>query len=246
MTRFVVSGGKRMLVLGLVLGVGAVGCRSRQAAVVEPDREKVIDYEVAAAKRAGKTSVSIQVSNLRPAFQGIKDALNHGGEVLTGVPIQSVVTVSRERTHLRTWYKFRVDEDLTRKADIADSSPVPAEMEVPSALLPLAKDEIVVIGRGGSVMVDGVLVTATVADEPSLEMNHRYLIFVDSARGSSGTPSNKVFWFNLTDDSLFYVGSDNDTVAPVWKAHSLIQNEMKKQFHDSLARLRLVALRQGQ
>jgi hypothetical protein len=243
MTRFVVSSGKRLLILCWVLGVGAVGCHSRQAPVVQPDREKVIDWEVAAAKRADKTSASIQVSILRPAFQGIKDALNHG-EVFTGVPIQSVVTLSRERNHLKTWYKFRVDEDLTRKVDIADSSPVPAEMEVPSSLLPLAKDEIVVIGRGGTLMVDGVLVKVSVADEPSLEMNHRYLIFVDSSRGSSGTPSNKVFWFNFTDDSLFYVGSDNDTLTPVWKAHSLIQNERKQRFHNSLARVRLAAQRQ--
>jgi hypothetical protein len=177
MTRLVVSSSKRLLILGLVLGIGVVGCHSRQGPV-QPDQTYVrpetngIDHRVAEAKRAGKTSVQIQISIQRAGVREIKEAFKHS-EVITGTPIQSVVALNRDRNYVETWYKFRVDEDLSRRADINDSSPVPAEMGVPSTLLPLAKDQILVMGRGGTITVDGVLVKSTVADEPWVEMNRK-------------------------------------------------------------------------
>jgi hypothetical protein len=130
---------------------------------------------------------------------------------------------------VRTWYKFRILETLTRRnsAHCYTCPPVP---NPPIELSTTNPEEFLISASGGTVILDGVAVTVDNRSIPPFENGKKYLLFLSlepSGVAVLGTGPSSVFRL-IDDDSM--VAVNNDT----WR----IQAEISKRFNLKLSELK--------
>jgi len=83
----------------------------------------------------------------------------------------------QEDKHLATWYKFKITEKLSGRA-IVRCSPCLSHDEPPAELLTQQEDEFLVNHPGGSIEVDGVIVSSPGDNTVLFSVGERYLLLI--------------------------------------------------------------------
>lgn len=132
------------------------------------------------AAAAGRTEAYFEENE---SFEGVDDletALSQYS-VVVAVPV-SQQSYAVGNVSIVTWYKFQVQEVLTRRAYVQCSfcSPLP---NAPAEVQPTNANEIAVLRTGGAQVVQGVTVFST-TEFPDFTLHQKYLLFLnwDEAR----------------------------------------------------------------
>ncbi len=136
-----------------------------------------------------------------------------------------------EKHGLRTWYKFRVLETLSHKP-LPHYSQWSSYVDLPSDLLPVRADELLMGGADGSMVIDGVMVIQR-SNSPDYLSSTPYLLFVelDSSRRLATVPwSDEIGIFTVDADDLVKATDD--------LSYDL-KDQLGKRFGNSLERLKL-------
>ena len=141
------------------------------------ERRGTIRWHAQQARARGQQSVRIPAPRIRPV--GAAD-LNHALSrftVVIATPIESRSYII-DPYMLVTWHKFRVVETLTQRP-VPECPSCPQLMTPPDELLPLNENEILLPRPSGTVIIDGVSVTASEGGFPPFLPSQRYLLFID-------------------------------------------------------------------
>jgi len=139
------------------------------------------------AKARGDTEVALSPPIPLPTGVSSVDEVVALYSIVIVEPVQTLVSLA-DPDAIETWCKLKVLEWLVRQKMTDD------EPRIPSALLPVPKDELVVVHSGGKAIIDGVTVTEQSYDNLSFKTSRKYLLFVllsrraqyaDLAAGSS-------------------------------------------------------------
>jgi len=125
-----------------------------------------------------------------------------------------------------TWYKFKVLETLSRaKQPVSDIDSVPTE------LLPLASDEVLVRKTGGSVEIDGMEIEMEEVDFPPFEKSKKYLLLLalDHAKQAGS--------IQVGPSGAFIVKAD-DTLEPINKNRIYYKTHIEGRYGSTVSKLR--------
>ncbi len=130
---------------------------------------------------------------------------------------------------VRTWYKFRIIELLSRRNSVLcyTCPPVP---DAPREMFPISADEFLIATGGGTVAVDGVDITVDNSALPMFETGKRYLLFI------SLTPTG-VALLGAGPAGVFRVGVD-ERLEPVSREDRPIQAQVHQRFAFRLSKLK--------
>jgi hypothetical protein len=98
----------------------------------------------------------------------------------------------------------------------------------PTQLLPIAKDEIVVIRSGGTVIVDGVTINARDPHFPLFDTTKTYLLFLH-------TSADGIAYVGMEAAGTFEV--NNDKLVPFGPADHPVVGDVKNLYDNSLNRM---------
>ncbi len=129
-----------------------------------------------------------------------------------------------------TWCRLRVLETLILKdaTACADCTPL---ISPPSNLAPPQSSEILAIKHGGSLLWNGVNLTAVDPEFPSLMTGYRYLLILDI------DPSLRLGYFSLGPRGAYIIGSSGGLIAINPQANPY-QNDLTNRYGNSLDQLR--------
>ena len=142
---------------GSLLFISSGACQNSAADELKGKvREAVLE-----AKASGRSQIQILAPLITPTFV---DSLYTVGErytVIVGEPLQ-IVTALTVDGYIRTWYKFKVSEVLTKQPHVP-MEPSLEEVSPPAVLLPLGADEVLLSSAGGSIVSEGITVVERVS-----------------------------------------------------------------------------------
>ena len=180
------------------------------------------------AKAQGKRQVIVGVPSDIPQIVPSLDHALANFLVIVGRPI-AMQTVVEHDADIVTWYKFHIACTLSNRPhrlSLVTLDVLSDEMK-PTELLPIAKDEIVVIRRGGTLIVDGVTITARNPHFPPFDTSKAYLLFLyNSPDGLAYVGMEAAGTFEIENDTLLPFGLDD---------HPVVQ-DMKNLYGNSLNR----------
>jgi hypothetical protein len=127
-----------------------------------------------------------------------------------------------------TFYRAKVLETLTPSGSAGCFTP--ADADFPPELGPINADEIVIVGNGGTAVIEGVEVTVE-EELGGLIPGRRYLLF------SSPSASGKFAVLNLGPQGAFQVKANGDLEPLTVKLYKL-QRELRQEHGNSLSRLK--------
>ncbi|MCA1603932.1 MAG: hypothetical protein LC775_00250 [Acidobacteria bacterium] len=172
MSRLVVC----LMILVVTFFVVARAISSQETASQRGLGEGTIQWHAQRAKQRGQQEIIIPAPRWRPVgVSSLEEALGYF-TVVVATPIENKSYI-RSSNNIRTWYKFKVHEFLSRK-NWAGCPTCPPPPDVPSEMLPLAEDEVLVPRGSGTVIVDGVKITSLETDYPLFSESHQYLLFL--------------------------------------------------------------------
>lgn len=201
----------------------------------QPVRGSIAE-QARAAKARGERTIHLDTPIPLPIAMRTADDATSKLSALLVTKTASLVTMSGGNSNeIITWYKFRIDEVLSRQTGAVDSSPLPPD--VPESLLPLKADEILVPEPGGSVTVEDVTVTMDGDDLASARDSDKYVVF--GLLSSSG----KVLQ-TIAGRSLIYSVAADDTLTSLAPLPSPISREIARRGRNSLHGLRATLVNQ--
>jgi hypothetical protein len=178
------------------LGVWKVTSATRQQQLAELDAAKdkgSLNWRLRKAKIEGTREIFLSPLRVDYSCGGCDtEQLLSNSAVVVMQPVakKSVVVDSGL---VRTWYKFRILENLSGRAiPTCDGCSGADVSSIPEKLLPTKTDEILLSKQGGTVIIDNVRVTTKDPDYPEFEFSQKYLCPVVLANGvafSNGGPS---------------------------------------------------------
>ena len=134
------------------------------------------------AKATGKRDVQLPASiPYYASVTSLDDALSHYTTVLAA-PIRSESRVSSDSRNIITWYKLHIVEVLSEPKEVLKCSSCFSLTDVPTELLPINEDEIVVAKNGGSIITDDIKITSNDFTYPELKLSQQYLLFLSLDR----------------------------------------------------------------
>lgn len=138
--------------------------------------------------------------------------------------------ISGPHNTINTWVTLRVHENLRLKdvaacADCTPLVPPPADLAAP------ASDQIVAIKHGGSLLWNGVNLTAVDPAFPNLMAGQRYLLIIDL------DVSRKLGYFSLGPRGAYLIGSSNGLI-PINPDANPYQSDLTNRYGNSLDQLR--------
>jgi hypothetical protein len=219
-----------------------MGCRARRS--VDPAEERLaegrVDHYVAAAKAKGKSSAFMACAypNHREVVS-MSDELDNDS-VFVGRELGSAPQVMRDQTMIWTYYKFRIERDLSR-SPIGEASADASLLrkEAPSSLLPVQANEILVGISGGQMNVDGVSVTYCDAT-PTFAEGQRYLLFVSLINDGKQTLRIGTIQ-SVRAEAVYNMLPDGEHFEAAQPTKSRFQTELMARSHGSLEELAGIA-----
>lgn len=194
-------------VTGLLLALGTVKTlpisgRPQKGAQREAPAEGKLKMAARKAKAEGKKEIFIPAPIAIPvSVRNLDEALS-SSTVITATPIYSKSYVLAPHK-LGTWYKFKVSEYLSRRAEQpAACHTCPSPPAAPAEFYPVNEDELLVLRHSGSVVIDGVKVNSVDGSLPSFSRGTNYLLFLDVDAAS------KTGRLSLGAYGVFTVGRD--------------------------------------
>jgi hypothetical protein len=213
----------------LFVGIGYIKTASKSKPVqesVESEKRGTLRQQIARAKLRGEPQLTL--GGIVATYEQPKSLDN----VLTRYSLVVAQLVEHkgyidEHDSISSWYKFKIIETLSRPATPHSF----AFFELPTDLLPLRDDEILVSRLGGTVPIDGLSVTVQEHEFPEFRKSRKYLLFllIDPVKkvGSAGLgPAGTLL---IKDDDTFE--SINE------RAYSL-QNEIQNKYGASFKSLK--------
>jgi len=166
----------------------------------------------------GSISANVEVENLDEAFS-----------IYTVVIAQPIEAKSFLDVHdaIKSWYKFKVIETLSKKAPPADTF----FGDPPDDMLPLKDNEILVPRLNGTVVIDSVKVTAPDSDFPTLDKSQKYLLFL------SVDTTGKIGRLELGSAAVASITADAK-IETTDKQQDRLKLEMKDRYNSSLNQLK--------
>jgi hypothetical protein len=227
-----------MKLMGTVIGLAILFIASlaiRSAPFQEDSRQPhvyrgtTLKSRAVEAKAQGKYEVTVGVPSDIPQNVPSLDHALANFTVVIGRVI-ATQTVVEHGADIITWYKFRITATLSRRPPGIERltlGELSEEMN-PSQLLPISKDEIVVLRPGGTLVVDGVGITARSPVFPPFVTSQSYLLFLnDSSDRLAYVAMEAAGAFEIENGKLVPFGSND---------HPVVQ-DMKNLYDNSLNRV---------
>ena len=175
MSKLLITAGLVLLTSSLFLGVSLKTNSTLQDIDQSKDWGKLSWY-AARAKAKGQREVVIGAPMITYAVpKDLDEALAYYTLVIAE-PLEQRSYVEDDERTIKTWYKFRLLEELssptTRCTTCPDIEPAPNDF------LPLQTNEFLTSKPEGEVEVDGVRIRQNDPDFPRFEKSKRYLVFV--------------------------------------------------------------------
>lgn len=211
-----------------------ISSKGKQEVIQELQKSQdrgTINWHVKAAKAKGEDQVFLSGPRVEYA-DGVKDvdeALLHLG-LVTAKPIEKKSYV-RDTDEIVTWYRFKIVEKLSHNSLPKCEACGISEEEIPVDLLPLKRNEILVVKYGGTVNLEGVKVTMIDPQIPEFVMFQSYLLFL--ATDSSG----KIGQIRMGPTGIFSVMSDG-SIEPITKKEHPLKKDIKTRYSDSLEQVK--------
>jgi hypothetical protein len=173
------------------------------------------------------SGIPMQVSSLSQALE------THGLVVAHLLGEQTMLWRDRQ---VLTWYKFRVSRKIhdgprptSRALPIVGLAGYPADL-LPHDLLPLEAGDFLILRGNGTVTMDGVTITAALADEPAFEQSKSYLLFLVTDERS------EVAVLPMNADGLFQVSDRGDIQSMGDPTHPVV-HDIREIHHNRLKSL---------
>lgn len=191
-----------------------------------------LGWHLSRAKAEGRTEVDLGT------WVGIPPEISSADEALsayTTVVVQPIAgkTYVEQKARLVTWYKVRI-LDIFGRASFSRQSPaglstLPADI-MPTDLLPLAPDELLILQPGGTTAIDGITVSSRVKEFPPFSVLSRYICFLDMDPGGqwATVPMLGAGAFEIVGESIRAVGNPDHPVV----------RELRSRFDNSLRSFR--------
>jgi hypothetical protein len=199
----------------LLLAVGITAAFKFSQSSQEDSKDKSIASLARRTKSQGKTRVSApgKIIDYPGMNIGLDEALKDYSVVIAE-PIESKSFITDSLEEIRTAYKLRILETLSRRNAISCSS-CPLINDVSDKVQPALHNEFILELSGGTVNVDGVEITMVSDGTLKIEEGQRYLMFISFTPGSMarviGGPSGM---FRITsDESLEAMGKGKHRLA---------------------------------
>lgn len=162
-----------MLTTALAVGVGMYG---RRASTQDIDPATLAGL-AAQAQAQGQSEVDLTKDISWESVDDLNTALARY-TVVDAVPVARQ-SYALDEFNIGTWYKFRINSTIKQNQLLTCQQCSTNIPDPPAELLPLNADEILVLHPGGSELINGVTITATVSEFPDFTLNQRYLLFID-------------------------------------------------------------------
>jgi hypothetical protein len=217
----------KLTLLSTILGTSFAWAQSFTS-----EEQGTLKWHLNRAKAEGRTEVNLGLwIGMPPEISSTDEALSMYSTVIVQ-PLVSKTYVAQNTT-LITWYKVRI-LDAFGRASFSRRSPtslyaLPADV-MPTDLLPLAADELLILQPSGMTVIDGITVSSHIKDFPSLSVFSRYICFLDiDPDGQWATvPLLGVGVFEIVGDSIRALSTSDHPVA----------REVKARFDNSLGSFR--------
>jgi len=220
-----------LLLSGFVIAtLGAINSKQEQITELEASKDKnTIGWYVQQAKLRGEREVILPAPKVEyvTEINAVDEVFSHY-RIVVAEPIEDKSFV--DDTHLYTWYKFRILEDLSSKK-ILPCPTCPLPSDVLNELLPLSSDEILVLKIGGIVFVDNIKISMIDRRFPEFAKSKKYLLFLEI------DPSGQVGKLRIGPGGIFTVG-DDDQLSPINNEPHPLKRFMKMSYNNALHTLR--------
>lgn len=202
-----------------------------EAQVSSPETGSLRWYAQQAAA-AGNTNFQLMLAPRTPRVSDVNEAISTYSVVVGQLITQKSVWYDPPDS-IYTWYKFSVSETLRQTPYTACTSctftPTP-----PADLLPLQSNEILIPLRGGSAMIDNVVVETNIEDFGGLVPGERYLLFLNLNTNQQGVVP-------IGPQGILHINFD-DTFAPVMMLaegeYEPLSSGLATQYGNSITQLR--------
>lgn len=162
---------RALVVTGSLLFISSAACQnSAKDEVKGRVREAVLE-----AKASGRSQIQIPTPLVTPTSVDSLYIVGEQYSVIVGQPLQ-IVTALTADGYIRTWYKFKVSEVLTKQPSVPVDEPL--EQFAPAVLLPLSPDEVLLSSAGGSIVSEGITVVERSPYEFRPLLNRQYVLTV--------------------------------------------------------------------
>ncbi|MEN3334766.1 MAG: hypothetical protein V7641_4131 [Blastocatellia bacterium] len=195
-----------------------------------PDRG-TLNWHARVAKAQGKNQVQLRAPIIDyPGPDSNIDRILSYYSAIVAEPIFKRSYADDGQRQIVTWYKFKVVETLSRE-DIASCATCAGNsVKPPEDLLPLSKDEFVVMQYGGTETIDTVQITTVDPEFPAFALSEPYLLFV--RLNTSGVAA-----IGVGPEAVFAVDASG-VLRSVNRRPNRVKKEMETRFNLSLDALR--------
>lgn len=187
-----------------------------------------LSERVQLAKARGKDKIAIPGTvSLYPSAtspEELNQILSHY-TVVIAQPIGQKGYVGSEEA-IRSWHKFKILKTISQ----APPAPAYASLTPPEELLPVGDDEFLVHRAGGTVMIEGVEVTAPEEGVPAFRKSQKYLLVL------SLDPNTRIAQIALGDQSILPIKPDNTLYTDKHQEH-ILQRALREYHGNSIERL---------
>jgi len=229
MAKILIIGFLAVLSSSLIIGLVSVQNKSKIDALEKSQDRGKLTWYAELAKAKGKQDITFHSGIIRYAVpRSLTEALAYYNVVVA----QPVKTKSYAGIKdIQTWYKFRIDEELSTPSIPCPSCTVLGE--IPVEMLPLEKGEFLVSQLAGEVMIDGVRVISLDPKFPPFEVGKRYVLFMNF------DDQKTVGFLRMGPWGTFALGPDEKLESIDKKLKHPVQEELENDLGDSLGRLRM-------
>lgn len=216
------------------MGIIRISSRSNQDQLSELETAKErgsIRWKAQAAKLKGEQQIVLPgpIADYATSVNSIDEVLSHFG-VIVAQPVDKKSYVY-DADEIRTWYKFKILENLSEKQLPRCASCALPAGRLPQEMLPLNTQEILIETYGGTVDIDGINVTMFDRQIPEFLVSNKYLLFL------STDPSGNVGLLRMGPIGIFTI-RPNDIVESVSKKPHPFTRDVRVRYQNSLDRLR--------
>lgn len=215
------------LVVAALTSVGMIHSASKRRHEKDQQNDRVGTFRERLERAKARGDKKIRSGGVIPLYaQADLDQALEIYDLVIGEFVSSKSFATDEDGTILTWYKFKVDETLSRAKRLVSKIDSP-----PAKLLPLASDEILIWKTGGTVGIDGMEIEMEDLEFPPYEFSKKYLLVLafDPAK-QGGTVS-------VGPSGALLIKAD-DTVEPSAKHRSYFKREIEHRYGPSVSKLR--------
>jgi len=193
---------------------------------IESEKRGTLRQQVARAKLRGEPQLTL--GGIVATYEQAKslDNVLARYSLVVAQPVEQRGYID-EHDSISSWYKFKIIETLSNPATPHSF----ASFNIPAELLPLREDEILVSRLGGTVPVDGLMVTIQEQNFPEFKKSRKYLLFLLL------DPVQKVGAVGLGPAGALLI-KDEDTFESINERTYPLQNEIQNRYGNSFKSLK--------